>query len=740
MNYALKYVLLFLLLPLSAMAQRLSPIAPGYAQTSVNTAIFRCSALVTVGDTQYVAFYNSQGYVTLGKRLLGTDDWVLCQSPYKGKVSDAHNVISLGIDGEGYLHVSFDHHGNKLRYCKSKAPWSLTLGDMEPMTGKDENDVTYPEFYRLANGDLLFAYRSGASGRGNLVLNRYNTAEQRWVRVQNVLIDGEKQRNAYWQMFVDAKGTIHVSWVWRETWMVETNHDLCYARSKDGGVTWEHADGTPYTLPITASNAEYACRIPQKSELINQTSMSADANGRPYIATYWRSNGDSVPQYRVVWYDGKHWQQQQVSQRKQPFSLAGGGTKMIPIARPRMVTDGRSAYYLTRDAERGSKVTLYHTDNIAKGKWQKHDLTTFSVNAWEPCIDAELWKQKQQLHIFLQNTYQGDGERTVNVDAEMIYVLEVPTKGKITPVTADWACLARMHPEFFEDMAWENDRVAFRAYGPKTKGNGYGYDVFTKHGSTPCLDIMYDMQFNPAKWKIINGMRNDARKQPQGELRKRLMDEAKMIEDSITYHIDHGYGNDCYGVGPTFGAGTTALLNVSGLLVFPRFYEKYEILQNGPDRVRVRLMFPPVKIDDQEVTEERIITLDRGSQLNHTIVRYHGLTHAMTLMAGIVAHSDDPVVTGETNDGRYFQAYDDPTQNTDGRDGIIRMGHIYPRKPDKMMLRTFGRPDDVIRGNYVASFTIQPGEDFEYYWGYGWSKRDFAKKEQWIEYLKNFDR
>lgn len=734
------YILFALLLPLTAMAQRLSPIAPGYAETSVNTAIFRCSALVTVGDTQYVAFYNAQGYVTLGKRQLGTDDWVLCQSQYKGKVSDAHNVISLGVDGEGYLHVSFDHHGNKLRYCRSTEPWSLQLGEMQPMTGKDENDVTYPEFYRLANGDLLFAYRSGVSGRGNLVLNRYSIAQHEWNRVQDVLIDGEQKRNAYWQMFVDAQGTIHVSWVWRETWMVETNHDLCYARSKDGGVTWERSDGSKYTLPITASNAEYACRIPQKSELINQTSMSADAKGNPYIATYWRNQGDSIPQYRMVWFDGKRWRQQQVSRRQQPFSLAGGGTKMIPIARPRMVTDGRRAYYLTRDAERGSKVTLYHTDNIASGKWQHHDLTTFSVNAWEPCIDTELWKQRQQLHVFLQNTFQGDGERTVKAEPEMIYVLEVPTKGTFKPVTADWACLARMHPEFYEDMAWENDRVAFRAYGPKTKGDGYGYDVFTKHGNTPCLDIMYDSQFCPAKWKIINSMRAQARTHEDDSVRVRLKKEAQKIEESITYHIDHGYGNDCYGVGPTFGAGTTALQNARGQLVFPHFYEKYEILSNGPDRVQIRLTFPPVDIDGQKVTEERIITLDRGSQLNHTIVRYHGLTHAMTLMTGIVAHSDEAPVRGQTADGRYFQAYDDPTQQTDGRNGVIRIGHIYPRKPETMTFRSFGKNDPVIRGNNVAVFTIQPDEPFEYWWGYGWSKRDFPRQEQWIEYLKNYSK
>ena len=46
--------------------------------------------------------------------------------------------------------------------------------------------------------------------------------------------------------------------------MVETNHDLCYARSLDGGKTWQRSDGTAYQLPITAATAEIAWKIPQK--------------------------------------------------------------------------------------------------------------------------------------------------------------------------------------------------------------------------------------------------------------------------------------------------------------------------------------------------------------------------------------------------------------------------------------------------------------------------------------------
>lgn len=404
----------------------------GYSSTSVNTTVFRNSSVVSWKGNQYIAYYDNEGYLVLGHRRLRDKAFRTQRTQYRGKVSDAHNVISLMVDGKGYLHVSFDHHGHPLHYCRSIAPGSLTLGEMEPMISPsldeliaDERDVTYPEFYRLKGGDLLFAYRSGASGRGNLVMNRYDVKTGRWSRIQDILIDGENQRNAYWQLFVDKKGTIHVSWVWRETWMVETNHDLCYACSKDNGRTWQRADGTDYSLPIRIGNAEVACAIPQESELINQTSMSTDSKGHPYIATYWRDRNDSVPQYRVVWHDGKTWHQQKVSQRQSPFTLKGGGTKSIPIARPRIAVNGNKAYYIVRDAERNSLVSMYYTSNLLSGQWQLIDLSSFSVHEWEPSIDTELWKSRHKLHIFVQDTHQGDGERTVASDPTPVYVMEV---------------------------------------------------------------------------------------------------------------------------------------------------------------------------------------------------------------------------------------------------------------------------------------------------------------------------
>lgn len=407
----------------------LIPIEKGYSKTSVNATIFRNSSLTSHKGYQYIAFYNPEGYLTLGKRKHNSNQWEINKTQYKGNVADAHNVISIMTDGEGYLHVAFDHHGHPLNYAKSIAPGSLNLGEKISMIGRDENNVTYPEFYKLTGGDLLFAYRDGSSGRGNLVLNRYSVKEQSWHRVQDILIDGENQRNAYWQLHVDAHGTIHLSWVWRESWLVESNHDLCYARSKDNGVTWEKSNGEVYSLPINTKNAEYAKLIPQNSELINQTSMTADEHGNPYIATYWRDSQSSVPQYRVVWNNGKEWKDMQVAERTLPFTLSGGGTKMIPISRPRMVIKDGRLIYIFRDAQYGSKVSLaiaeVATLNNNVAKWQRREYTDFSVDAWEPSIDTELWQERGILNIFVQQVHQGDGEKSIESEPEMIYVLEI---------------------------------------------------------------------------------------------------------------------------------------------------------------------------------------------------------------------------------------------------------------------------------------------------------------------------
>ncbi|MCA8830949.1 BNR repeat-containing protein [Hymenobacter pini] len=438
MNHPARLLLALLticLLTVAAAAQ--TPVGLGWAKNNVNGAVFRKNSVVTHKREQYTAYYDSLGYVVLAKRRLPAGPWQTQRTAYQGNIKDAHNVISLMVDGAGFVHLSFDHHNNPLRYCRGKAAGSLEMGPLEPMLGTREQKVTYPEFHRFPSGDLLFLYRDGGSGNGNLVLNRYELKTRRWTRLHDVLIDGEGQRNAYWQACIDARGTIHVSWVWRESPDVASNHDMAYARSQDGGRSWQRSTGEAYQLPITAASAEYAARIPQNSELINQTSITADAAGQPYIATYWRPAGTQVPQYQLIYLDGRSWKTTQISQRTTPFSLSGAGTKKIPIARPQLLVTSQkgrpAAYLIFRDAERQDRASVAACADLRQPQWRVTDLTTTSVGNWEPSYDTERWRRDGVLSLFVQRTGQGDGERLENLPAQPVYIQEwQPTKDATT--------------------------------------------------------------------------------------------------------------------------------------------------------------------------------------------------------------------------------------------------------------------------------------------------------------------
>ncbi|QEM11342.1 BNR repeat-containing protein [Mucilaginibacter rubeus] len=403
-------------------------IGPAWANNSVNTVVFRKNSLVTFKGEQYAAYYNNDQVLVLVKRKSSSANWQTVTTQYKADAADAHKDISIMVDGAGYLHVAWGHHNQALNYAKSIKPGSLILTAKQNMTGIAENKVSYPEFYRLPNGDLLFVYRDGGSGNGNLVMNRYNVASKKWVNLQQNLIDGEGKRNAYWQMCIDKKGTIHISWVWRETPDVASNHDMSYARSNDGGLTWEKSTGEKYTLPINAANAEYACRIPQHSELINQTSMFANDQGNPFIATYWRDSSTAIPQYHMVYKTGDSWQSASLGFRKTAFSLGGTGTKRIPISRPQIIAwdkgGKQSAAIIFRDTERGDKVSVAVNTDLQSGNWQVSDLGSESVGEWEPTYDTELWKDKKVLSLFVQKVTQVDGEGKASIPPANVQVLE----------------------------------------------------------------------------------------------------------------------------------------------------------------------------------------------------------------------------------------------------------------------------------------------------------------------------
>lgn len=415
----------------------LVPIANNsYAANDINHVAFRQNSLtsVQVGDDtyQFAAYYrtvigSNTRRVTVARRQLGSTTWDIFNyvnsfSDPNSNATDSHNAINFGIDGDGYMHLSWGMHNNNLIYRKSTTsvlnsnPIAFGTTNL-PMTGANENSVTYPQFYNLPDGDLLGFYRNGGSGDGNTFLNRYDTATDTWSAVKHPLFDGiTSSVNAYFNTLAfDSQGVLHATWTDRSTPAFQTNHNIYYARSPDQGATWTKMDGTPYTLPITEATAEMVVPIPENSTLINQASMTVDQNDRPLVATWWApgtSQGDFTRQYMLSYHDGNAWQTSQISNR--PTEPLQNDSTVRDLARPLvMVDDENRTVVVMRYDQRDNVVTIgYSEDNQ---NWNLIDLTTQDMGDWEPTYDAELWKRENKLHLLYQPVGLGSTSSAISV-------------------------------------------------------------------------------------------------------------------------------------------------------------------------------------------------------------------------------------------------------------------------------------------------------------------------------------
>ena len=313
----------------------------------------------------------------------------------------------------------------------------------------------------------------------------------------------------------------------------------------------------------------------------------------------------------------------------------------------------------------------------------------------------------------------------VDANATAQYSIEKGSPAEVATVAT-----GKVYPNRVDDIAWENDRVAFRAYGPALQASGekaYGYDVWVKCVPEPVVDARYASELNPETLKAI------------AELKKTNPDSAAALSRATSYHYDHGNGLDCYKVGPTLGGGASALL-LDGKIVYPYCYKEIEIKENGPLRFEAVLTYNPVQVGGVDVVEVRTLTLDAHSQLNHTVVEYKNLPGETTVVAGPVVHHPDG---GENVADKElgFVGYADPTDRPADGYGTIYVGAVFKNALTDAKLDLFDEAEAKERGadGHVLGYTtIKPGEKLDYYWGGGWSKYGFDSFEQWQSYLKDF--
>ena len=300
-------------------------------------------ALLTHGERQYVAFYAADRHLTVAVRTLGSDAWKFFRMPSKQPEPprfgqrqtsavlgwDSHNSIVMAADSAGHLHLAGNMHCNPLTYWRTREPGEIaSFEQVQQMVGRDEDRCTYPVFLTLADGRLVFQYRSGRSGDGSTFLNVYDVGSRSWRRlVEGPLFDGETKRNAYpLEPVAGPDGMFHMSWVWRESPDAAANHDLSYARSRDLA-RWETAAGRPLALPIRlATEGVIVDPVPVNGGIINGTGhVGFDSRTRPVLA-YHKYDDDGHTQAFVARWEGATWHVVQLSRWSHRVEFTGGGT------------------------------------------------------------------------------------------------------------------------------------------------------------------------------------------------------------------------------------------------------------------------------------------------------------------------------------------------------------------------------------------------------------------------------
>lgn len=247
----------------------------------------------------------------------------------------------------------------------------------------------------------------------------------------------------------------------------------------------------------------------------------------------------------------------------------------------------------------------------------------------------------------------------------------------------------RYVPERKDDFAWENDKIAFRAYGKAlegTKENAYGYDVWVKSINKMVLNDRY------AKGN---------------------------------YHVDQGNGMDYYHVGLTLGAGNMAPY-YNDSIVYSGNYQQWKVLDNGPLRTSFELVYEDWNVGNSSIKQTKIISIDAGSQLNKIENSYTFTTlDSLKAVAGIIKRKRNDVILADEQNG--IIGYWEPTHPKNGTTGV---GIIIPEKTETI----FEQQEQLL-----AKVTIKNNIPFVYYTGACWDKAgDFTNPKQWFEYLYNF--
>ncbi len=266
------------------------------------------------------------------------------------------------------------------------------------------------------------------------------------------------------------------------------------------------------------------------------------------------------------------------------------------------------------------------------------------------------------------------------------------------PVDTTPSTFARFVPERADDFAWENDLVAFRAYGPALRSGAEdsGIDCWLKRVAYPIINRWY-----------------------AGDRK------------GLSYHQDHGEGYDPYHVGSSRGCGGLAVWR-DGKMITSDTFVAWRILEKTRERTVFELdyVYPAEAGETAPLSETKRISIRLGEPFFETASTF---TRAGTPVA------DLPLVIGVTTQNgratallkpehRWVGAWDKIDGFHLGTGAVLAPGFPAEARDE--------RSNEKDRSHALLFTRTDKAGRIVYYAGYGWERAGhFRTVEEWTAAL-----
>ena len=270
------------------------------------------------------------------------------------------------------------------------------------------------------------------------------------------------------------------------------------------------------------------------------------------------------------------------------------------------------------------------------------------------------------------------------------------------PQLLETHCYSRFVPERTDDYAWENNRVAFRTFGPTAQ------KMIEENIKGGTLTSGIDAWLKRVEYPIINKW-----------YKQHLSGEA-------SYHIDNGEGLDNFHVGTSRGIGGIAIKTKESYATSKNFID-WKTITNGPIRTSFELTYDNWEADGKIISEKKIISLDYGQNLSKFSIKLEGVK---TISTGITLHKKEGEITVNSNNG--WLSYWEPHGGS-----ALGMGIVTNVKNANGFDEYISNEKD--KSNLFLELNRSYNGLFSYYAGFGWKKSgQFDSKDEWNNYLEQF--